>query len=202
MNPTMALRTAALVAALLVTAGVALFATQRARLPGAPAVEAGGAGAQAPTNFSTVGWDDLVPENWNPAQDFAGVDIDRLTDDDPRARGLLVRLREVWDQAPIVSTMDGRALRIAGYVVPLESNPDGTTEFLLVPHFGACIHTPPPPANQIIHVRASLPVKGLGTMDAVWISGTMHAARSTTNMGVSGYGMVLSGIEPYTRRSR
>ena len=31
------------------------------------------------------------------------------------------------------------------------------TEFLLVPWVGACIHTPPPPPNQIVHVKSDQP---------------------------------------------
>ena len=38
-----------------------------------------------------------------------------------------------------------------------------------MPYFGACIHTPPPPSNQIIHVRAQQAVQGMHAMDTVRI---------------------------------
>jgi hypothetical protein len=53
--------------------------------------------------------------------------------------------------------LDGKQVAIAGYLLPLDFNPGGTTEFLLVPYFGACIHEPPPPPNQIVYVKSSAP---------------------------------------------
>jgi hypothetical protein len=171
-----------------------------ARMPGTPA--AGPARPAAAASFKTVGWDDLLPADWEPAAEFKGVDLTRLADNDPRAAKLFKRLREIWDNAPANPALQGSALRIAGYVVPLEETPQGMTEFLLVPHFGACIHTPPPPANQIVHVRTGRPVKGLASMDAVWISGEMKVTRSDTGMGVSGYAMDAVRVDPYSRQQR
>lgn len=78
-----------------------------------------------------------------------------------RGRGLavflLAKLRDEADKAPVVKALDGKKVRIAGFTVTLERNDQGVTEFLLVPYYGACIHTPPP-ANQIVHVRAGVPV--------------------------------------------
>jgi len=69
-----------------------------------------------------------------------------------------------------------------------------------VPYFGACIHTPPPPANQIVHGRAQVPIKGFQTMDAIWVSGTLGLVRGSTQMGASGYSMIVSRVEPYKRK--
>jgi uncharacterized protein len=61
---------------------------------------------------------------------------------DPRANALLKRIREVWDNAPTNIAMEGAAVRIPGDLVPLEDIKAGMKEFLLVPYFGACIHSP------------------------------------------------------------
>ncbi len=151
-----------------------------------------------------ISWDDLVPPNWNPLdsfKDLIGPDAQALKDGDPRAQKLMERMRKVWDAAPTVASMEGRAVKLPGYVVPLEQGEDGMTEFLLVPYFGACIHTPPPPANQIVHVRSSKPVKGLRTMDAVWAIGTMTLDRNKSDMGASGYTLSASKIDKYTEKS-
>ncbi|MFP3457944.1 DUF3299 domain-containing protein, partial [Psychrobacter sp. SIMBA_152] len=71
--------------------------------------------------------------------------------------------------APVVEALDGKKVRIPGYVVQLEGDADNVTEFLLVPYFGACIHVPPPPPNQIIHVEYAEGVPYENTYDAVWI---------------------------------
>ena len=120
----------------------------------------------------------------------------RVCIQDPAA-AMLKKMRETWDNAPTNNAMDGKAVRIPGYVVPLEEGKGGMTEFLLVPYFGACIHSPPPPANQIIHVLPKTPAPGLRSMDAVWVSGTMKLVRSDTSMGTSGYRMDAVLVEPY-----
>lgn len=153
----------------------------------------------AQPSFRTIGWDDLLPGDWDPWAEFqdSGVDLRRLPDDDPRAAAALQRLRKVWDDAPLVAALNGAAVRLPGYVVPLEETVKGMRELLLVPHFGACIHTPPPPSNQIVHVRLGQPSKSLSTMDTVWISGRLQVARATTVHGVSGYALAGERVERY-----
>ncbi|MBI2319708.1 MAG: DUF3299 domain-containing protein, partial [Betaproteobacteria bacterium] len=102
--------------------------------------------------YKETNWEALVPENWNPARAFEGLNLGMLSDADPRAMKALEKLRETWNNAPVVASLNGARIRIPGFIVPLENSRGQITEFLLVPYFGACIHTPPPPSNQIIHV--------------------------------------------------
>lgn len=111
--------------------------------------------------------------------------------------------RQDMPNAPVVKNLDGQNIRLPGYIVPLEVSEEGrTTEFLLVPYFGACIHTPPPPANQIVHVRSQAPIKGFRTMDAIWVSGKLELTRTPSNMGVSGYAMIASTVTAYKASGR
>lgn len=82
-------------------------------------------------------------------------------------------------------------------MVPLEFGKKEVKEFLLVPYFGACIHVPPPPANQIIHVIPNSPVKSQTGMDAVWVEGIIELVNSKTQMGDSGYRLQTSKVEEY-----
>jgi len=148
--------------------------------------------------FPEISWDDLVPQGWDPMQSLG--DLKPLSDSDPRAVQLYARMRDIWDNAPTVAALAGRRVRLPGYLVPLDEAKDGIREFLLVPYFGACIHTPPPPANQIVHGRAQVPIKGFQTMDAIWVSGTLGLVRGSTQMGASGYSMIVSRVEPYKRK--
>ena len=79
------------------------------------------------------------------------------------------------------------------------------TEFLLVPWAGACIHTPPPQPNQIVHVKADKPIEVNGMFDAVWVTGRIAATAArksvyitdgTTEIDV-GYSIRASQVEPY-----
>ena len=70
----------------------------------------------------------------------------------------------------------GKSVKIPGFAVPLEGD-DGfeyVKEFLLVPTFGACIHVPPPPPNQVIHVILDKSVHFEKLLYAVWITGIIE----------------------------
>ncbi len=105
-------------------------------------------------------------------------------------------MRELWDNAPTRGELNGANIRLPGYVVPLEQSRGEVREFLLVPYFGACIHSPPPPANQIVHVVLSTP-QPLRTMEAVWASGTLTTVRRDSPAGTSGYSLDGYEVVPY-----
>ncbi|MBI5331055.1 MAG: DUF3299 domain-containing protein [Betaproteobacteria bacterium] len=155
------------------------------------------AAADKPAHYKEVTWDDLLPKGWDPMQAIKDLKLDKLKDSDPRAVEAMAKLRSMWNEAPANPAIQGRPVRIAGFMVPLESGRQEVKEFLLVPYFGACIHVPPPPANQIIHVLPERPVKTKGVMDAVWVSGVIELASSRTDMGDSGYRLRAKKVEPY-----
>lgn len=153
-------------------------------------------------SFREITWDELVPKDWDPMKDFKGLNLGVLSDADPRAAEMLKKMREAWDNAPGNNAIDGQSVRLPGYLVPLEDGKAGMSEFLLVPYFGACIHTPPPPSNQIVHVKPKVAPKGFRSMDTVWISGTLKLLRSDTMMGASSYRMDAVTVEPYVAKAR
>ncbi|MEC4719787.1 DUF3299 domain-containing protein [Noviherbaspirillum sp. CPCC 100848] len=147
--------------------------------------------------YKELTWEGLVPKNWDPSQMMKGLDLSRLSDSDPRAMEALEKMRKAWSEAPVEPSLNGARVRIAGFLVPLDAKRGQVKEFLLVPYFGACIHTPPPPANQIIHAVAVKPLKEVQVMSAVWVSGTLETARSTTEFGDSGYRLKADMLAPY-----
>ncbi len=91
-----------------------------------------------------------------------------------------------------------QSIRIPGFIVPVEYNDDQViTEFFLVPYFGACIHTPPPPPNQIIYVKYD---KGL-VLDALynpfWIEGRLLTEIVENDLATSAYSLQADGVKPY-----
>ncbi len=155
-------------------------------------------GAQASRRYRLTFWRELAPPNWVAKPPFTSQDIARLGDTDPRAKALLADMRSAWGAAPPNPLLNGVAIRTAGFVVPIEQGRDGTREFLLVPYYGACIHTPPPPANQIIDVSTSTPVKDLNAMDTVWVAGVLNVTLTEHDSGSSIYAMRADDVKPYT----
>ena len=161
---------------------------------------AAGEGATS-DGFQEISWDDLIPPDWLPEDLFAGMfddaDMDALDDYDPRAIEIMEKIRELWDSAPVVDRLDGKRIRIPGFVVPLESDGQAIHEFLLVPYFGACIHVPPPPANQLIHVMPDQGIPAAWNMVPVWVSGILTVARFNSELGSAGYQMRGIQVEEY-----
>lgn len=159
--------------------------------------------AKAPAvtqGYREVSWDALVPKNWDPSQLMKGIDLGKLSDSDPRAMEALEKMRKAWAEAPVEQSLNNTKVRIAGFLVPLDAQRGQVKEFLLVPYFGACIHTPPPPANQIIHAVAAKPLKEVQMMSAVWVSGTLETVRSDTEFGASGYRLKAETLSPYQQK--
>ncbi|MEB0041912.1 MULTISPECIES: DUF3299 domain-containing protein [unclassified Pseudomonas] len=100
--------------------------------------------------------------------------------------------------APVVKSLDGQHIRLPGYIVPLEVTEEGrVTEFLLVPYFGACIHVPPPPSNQIVYVTSKVGVKLDELYQPYWIEGSMKVESSTSELADAGYKMAAEKIYAY-----
>ena len=156
-----------------------------------------GPAAAAQGAFREISWDDLIPTDWNPEGFLSSLELDKLEDNDPRAAEALQRMREEWDRAPLVERMAGARVRIPGFVVPLETSGEQIREFLLVPYFGACVHVPPPPANQLIHVIPDKPVPGGWNMLPVWVNGVMAVGRIDSDMGTAGYQLRAVKVEEY-----
>ncbi|ALS31868.1 hypothetical protein PTRA_a0516 [Pseudoalteromonas translucida KMM 520] len=99
--------------------------------------------------------------------------------------------------APVVKVLDGKSVSLPGFVVPLEGDSEVITEFLLVPYFGACIHVPPPPPNQIVHVtiKGGVPIDSL--YDAIVVTGVISTQTWSGEIAQVGYTMKAVGVAPF-----
>jgi hypothetical protein len=158
--------------------------------------------AQTP-GYQKITWDDLLNEEWfqQMKKDMGSYGrMALLKDGSEEAEKLMATMRKKLDEAPISTKYVNQKIRMPGFVVPLDAVRNGHREFLLVPYFGACIHTPPPPANQIVlvtpHPKLNLS-KPLESMEVIWVEGELKDARTTTASGVSGYSLEAVQIYPY-----
>lgn len=100
------------------------------------------------------------------------------------------------DQAPrVVTELNGKRVKIGGYVVPLDFEATTVKEFLLVPFVGACIHVPPPPANQIVYVKTDKGFEIKDTFDPVTVTGTIKTETAFTGLADAGYSIDAETVE-------
>nr|WP_092025445.1 DUF3299 domain-containing protein [Marinobacter zhejiangensis] len=99
----------------------------------------------------------------------------------------------------VVPEMSGVSGKIAGFIVPLKTTQDmAILEFFLVPYYGACIHVPPPPPNQIIHVTYPSGFRIDALYEPVWVSGTIEIQRVEHDIGTAAYVIQADSIELYS----
>jgi hypothetical protein len=103
-----------------------------------------------------------------------GLDIDALL-----AQFAAYRAKMLERNRTTNAGIDGQRVRLKGYLLPLVESEETTRDFLLVPFVGACIHVPPPPANQVVAIRAQTPFKPPGLFTPVWITGRMDREMAT-----------------------
>ena len=129
----------------------------------------------------------------------AGLDVDRLIAKYDELRQLSRR------RIQPVAELNGQRIRMPGYALPLEFEDTKVIEFLLVPYVGACIHVPPPPENQMVHVLADKPFKLEGLYTPVWVTGEMSVGKITRKLYFvdgsadvdAGYTLAASSVELY-----
>ena len=164
------------------------------------------AAAASNAPYKELNWEELVPVGWDPLKPLKGLDLDNLKDSDPRARDALIAVGEAWKNAPIEPKLNGLRVKIAGFVVPLDINKTKVKEFLLVPYFGACIHVPPPPSNQVVHAfNAKIGDKqeneylkqAAQILGPITVVGTFETVKSDTSMGSAGYKIQIETIVQY-----
>ncbi len=95
--------------------------------------------------------------------------------------------------------LDGKKVLVPGFIVPLDDADMEGAEFLLVPYYGACVHTPPPPPNQMAFVQmAGKKSVKLGLFDAVWMEGTLKITNYDSPYGQVGFTIEGLSMKPYT----
>lgn len=139
-------------------------------------------------DYIDLNWTDLVPKG-QPAlppvlQELLQHDEVPLSSQQPKSNGV----RTEWN---------GQVVRLPGYIVPVDYSGSGVTAFILVPYVGACIHVPPPPANQLVFVTTHEPYESSGLYEPVNVIGMFGAASMSTHLAEIGYALSADHIEPY-----
>jgi hypothetical protein len=152
--------------------------------------------------YQQIMWAALVPADFTVEAIMAKYEdqLAQISDGSPEAGELYKQMQAEFNNAPINEAMDGSLVRLPGFIAPLEYTDDLITEFLLVPYFGACIHVPPPPANQTVLVKLSegQGIKFEESYYPVWVMGKLVAEGATTDLAEAGYYIENALIEPYS----
>ena len=137
--------------------------------------------------------------------------VARLKKENVDVDDLLARRKEFNDKKraraqAVNMELEGKFVRMPGYLLPLEYDGRQVTEFLLVPWVGACVHTPPPPPNQIVYVKLAKPLDFPGMFTPVQVAGQMAVTETKKSLylidGSSdisiAYSINAAHVEPYT----
>ena len=144
-----------------------------------------------------LSWSDLQPEGYelDPDALFGGQDYSEISDFSAEGQRLMDLLQEELDSAPPVTELDGQKVRLTGFVLPLVRRGRVTTRFFLVPYYGTCIHSPPPPANQLVEVRFPEGNPYSSFFAAVEVTGRLSLQRYQHRLGTSAYTLEAEQVE-------
>ena len=138
------------------------------------------------TAVRKLSWEDLLPAGEVAPPQAVDHSRSPVFDDFPYAVS-----------AGTVPDLAGQVVKLPGFVVPLDVVGGKVASFLLVPYFGACIHQPPPPPNQIVYVQFKEPVEVESMYDPVWVTGKLGLEAHVGGLAEAGYSMEGRGIEKY-----
>ena len=157
-------------------------------------VALGTAGALTPSALwaataKEITWDDLIPPGVPYSEIIGEGDLDEVND----------TWAPIFDEngVKLNEALNGAYIRMPGFIIPFEVTTEGVTEFLLVPYVGACIHTPPPPPNQLVLANAKSPWPSDKLWEAVWVEGEMSTQMMSTIYGDTGYTLRVDNMEVY-----
>ena len=149
----------------------------------------------------TIDWVELIPLGYSPDDIMAKYQdrLDQFKDDDQQADGVYQQMLDEINNAPLNSQIDNQLIKLPGFVAPLVYQAGKISEFLFVPYFGACIHVPPPPINQIIWVKTATgqEIDEKQAYFPFWVSGKIRIQGQKTEIGEAGYRILDAITELY-----
>lgn len=138
--------------------------------------------------YKELDWLDLMPPE----------DLAALQDNSPALLHLGGRRMRQQGSFSTVAAVTGKDVKLPGYIVPLSTDDAGKlTEFFFVPYFGACLHAPPPPPNQIVYVSLDRPTGSPEMWNPQWLRGRLRASTTENALGGSAYVMENASLVPY-----
>ncbi|MBO9477886.1 DUF3299 domain-containing protein [Shimia sp. R11_0] len=139
----------------------------------------------------TLAWAELIPEG------DTGQLLKQLRGIGVVQHGQLTTGFDQPEAKRVTKAFDGMMVRLPGFVVPLDFGASGVSEFILAPFVGACIHVPPPPANQLVLVTAQTPYDMRDLFDPVEVTGVFHSMATSTGLAEVGYSLQASKVKRY-----
>jgi len=145
-------------------------------------------------------WLELMPaEDRQALEEMPEIDHATPEQDGFSGDGVLRQapgLPEVMYSTKTVPALDGKAIRLGGYPVPLETDSQGRSiEFFLVPYPGACIHVPPPPPNQIVLVRYPQGIMLDDIYAPLWVDGMLRVEPVSNDLADAAYALSAEKVE-------
>jgi len=141
------------------------------------------------TSAREIMWEDLLPPGLPYSEIIGQGELDEVNDTwNPIYDANAIKLNE---------DLDGAYIKMPGFIIPFDASAQGVTDFMLVPYLGACIHTPPPPANQLVMVSATQPWPGDQLWDPVWVTGVIRTQLQSSDFGQTGYSITADTMEVY-----
>jgi len=161
------------------------------------------------TQYQEIEWIELMPKDdldalLSPPEYLSNIEDGSLQDTvEAFSKNQLFdeqgkRFQKALTSTRVIHTFENKAIRVPGFIVPLESeNHQKVTEFFIVPYFGACLHLPPPPPNQIIYATLPQGIEVTSLYEPFWFEGKLIIENTENTMGLASYRLMLANVSKY-----
>jgi len=165
--------------------------------------------AEDASAYKELEWTDLIPEAdlqalLNPpswmmdVEDGSDADDLTLLSEEREPDEQEARFMQALKSSEVKQELDNQRVRVPGFIVPLAFDDRmRTIEFFLVPYFGACLHLPPPPPNQIIYVNYELGIEMNQLYEPYWVEGVLKTVSVSNAVAESAYRISEARIQLY-----
>jgi hypothetical protein len=167
--------------------------------------------------YDVIEWVDLIPQAdldalLNPPASITSIPhgfdstLDQLSDAIDKGIEQSKKIPTPEEQAysaalestNVKNELANKNIRLPGFIVPVEySDAQVITEFFLVPYFGACIHVPAPPPNQVVYVKYPKGLHLTALYDPFWIEGELKTEIKKNDIATAAYEVTADAIKPY-----
>lgn len=147
-------------------------------------------------------WSKLIDPNFNQAKivSFYKAKVAKVKEGSKEEKAIYAAMQEALKKGGNNKSVDGKTVKLYGYIVPIDVDGDKVNKFLFFPNQAACIHVPASPANQTIFVTTKKD-KGVAMEDAyenIIVYGTIHLHHTVVANGTASF-VISDGITEVNR---
>jgi len=142
-------------------------------------------------SYDIDSWSVLIDPNFNQEKvvKFYKDKVKKVKEGSKEEILIYAQLQKALKKAGNNKAIDGKRVKLNGYIVPVDTDGERVNKFLFFPNQAACIHVPASPANQTIYVITKKDKGALmeDAYDPITVYGTLKLQTTKVATGTASF---------------